>query len=992
VIRGRFNFFIAALLALGLSISALAQQTPTQKPSQTPQTAPQTQQVLPSYEGQNVSSVELAGRPDVNPADYAPLLVQRPGEPFTRAKVDQTIAALKRTGKFHDVQLEVWPELEGVRVILVLQPAMYFGVFEFPGALSRFAYSQLLQITNYPPRGEYTHLDVQRAKQALETFFKRSGYFLSQVQAEVRPDAKHGLVNVIFHSTLKQRAKFGEVQVTGTSQEQAQQLQSALHSLRARLRGAAIRQGKTYKYKTLRNATEYLQNALAKKDYLSAQVQLAGAKYDPESNRADVSFNVQPGPLVHVKVEGAHVWSWTQRKLLPIYQQLGLNPELIQEGRQNLISHFQSKGFFDVKVDSYVKSQSPGETIVYRIEKGPRHKVADVSITGNHHLPEKQLRAVLKVQKARLFSHGTFSEKAVRTTVKNLKSVYQASGFSDVKITPQVTTQDRNVIVTFRIDEGPQDIVSALRIEGNTALSEAQFAPHGLKLTPGKPYSQKFADEDRNEIIAQYLRQGFLTATFRGTARKLPDDPHKLEVVYNIHEGPQVYTATIVTLGRKDTQQKLINHDVTGISVGRPLQENALLESETRLYTRGVFDWAQVDPRRQITTQSQEDVIVKVHEAKRNTLTYGFGFEVINRGGNIPSGTVAVPGLPPIGLPSNFTTSEKTFWGPRGTIEYTRNNLFGKAASFTFTGLAGRLDQNGSVLFTDPLFRWSSWTENISLVGEHNTENPIFNSRQGQIGYELRRPLDAKKTKTLSFRYSFNVTGLSNLLIPELVPPQDRHVRLSTLSSSYIRETRDSPLDAHKGIYQSYEVDINPIALGSNFSFAKLLTQTAYYKQIPFNIVWANSLRIGLEQSFSGSEVPISEKFFSGGGSTLRGFPLNGAGPQNTIPACGNPDDPSTCSLIQVPVGGNQLLIINSELRIPVPIKKGLGIAAFYDGGNVFERIGFHDFAANYTNSIGIGLRYATPVGPIRIDVGHNLNALPGIKATQIFITLGQAF
>ena len=86
------------------------------------------------------------------------------------------------------------------------------------------------------------------------------------------------------------------------------------------------------------------------------------------------------------------------------------------------------------------------------------------------------------------------------------------------------------------------------------------------------------------------------------------------------------------------------------------------------------------------------------------------------------------------------------------------------------------------------------------------------------------------------------------------------------------------------------------------------------------------------------------------------------------------------------------MLIINSELRIPVPIKKGLGIAAFYDGGNVFERIGFHDFAAKYTNSIGIGLRYATPVGPIRIDLGHNLNALPGIKATQIFITLGQAF
>jgi outer membrane protein insertion porin family len=106
---------------------------------------------------------------------------------------------------------------------------------------------------------------------------------------------------------------------------------------------------------------------------------------------------------------------------------------------------------------------------------------------------------------------------------------------------------------------------------------------------------------------------------------------------------------------------------------------------------------------------------------------------------------------------------------------------------------------------------------------------------------------------------------------------------------------------------------------------------------------------------------------------------------------CGNPADPSTCSFIQVPVGGKQLFILNSEFRIPVPLKKGLGVAAFYDGGNVFQHVGFSDFSS-YTNTVGIGLRYATPVGPVRIDVGHNLNGLPGIKATQIFITLGQAF
>jgi outer membrane protein assembly factor BamA len=138
--------------------------------------------------------------------------------------------------------------------------------------------------------------------------------------------------------------------------------------------------------------------------------------------------------------------------------------------------------------------------------------------------------------------------------------------------------------------------------------------------------------------------------------------------------------------------------------------------------------------------------------------------------------------------------------------------------------------------------------------------------------------------------------------------------------------------------------------------------------------------------------VPLSQKFFSGGGSTLRGFPLNGAGPQTTVPACSDANDPSTCSFIRVPTGGSQLLILNSEFRVPVPIKRGLSFVAFYDGGNVFEPIGFSNFTERYSNSVGFGFRYATPVGPVRVDVGRNLNPIEGVKATQIFITLGQAF
>src|SRR5205814_983765 len=174
-----------------------------------------------------------------------------------------------------------------------------------------------------------------------------------------------------------------------------------------------------------------------------------------------------PGPLAHVNVVGAHLWGRTRRKLLPIYQVAGLDPELIQESRQNLISHFQSKGYFDVGVQSDIQKAQNGQTIIFRVTKGSKHKV-----------------------------------------------------------------------------------------------TESTLAPAGLKVTEGQPYSTKRVDEDRSQIMAQYLRLGYLNANFRATAHAIGKDSHRLEVTYNISEGPKVTTASVVTLGAKVTRQSLINKTV----------------------------------------------------------------------------------------------------------------------------------------------------------------------------------------------------------------------------------------------------------------------------------------------------------------------------------------------------------------------------------------------------------------------------------------------
>jgi outer membrane protein assembly factor BamA len=955
-----------------------------------PKTAPATAQILASYQGQNVTSIEIAGRPDLSNDSFRSMYVQQEGQPFDRDKVEQTVAALKT--KFEQVQLQVIPEANGVRILFVLEPAVYFGIFKFPGA-ERFSYSRLMQVSNFPPKAPFNAEEIEQDRQSLVTFFQQEGYFNVTIQPETRIDPEHRIADIFFHVTLNRRARFGAIDIVGTTPEQTAALTHDLQSLLARAQGAAIRPGKAYHRTTLNRATQYLQNKLAKRGLLSAQVKLAGAEYITESNRADIHFTVQPGPVVKVDIRGAHLWPWTRKTLLPEYQGVGVDDESVQEGRQALLSYFQAKGFFDVQVNAQLKQGNDVDTVDYQITKRSKHKVVGVEVNGNSQIKTGDLASRVTVQKSHFLSPGRYSQQLVRASVKNLVGVYQSEGFSSVQVTPTVLNGGGNIRVIFHVTEGPRDIVNSLKIDGADTFLQSQFAPHGLHLARGKPYSQRFVENDRATIVSNYFKAGYLNASFRQTAKIVSkQDPHHIDVVYHITEGPRVTTGSVLTLGRVGTQQRLIDQDIASIKSGAPLTATELLASESHLYDHtGVFDWAEVDPKRDITTQTSEDVLVKVHEGSKNQITYGFGFEVINRGGSVPSGTVAIPNLPPVGLPSTFTTDQKTFYGPRGTFQYTRNDVRGKGESLSLTAFAGRLDQRLAAYYINPNLRWTKWKATNSISFESNQENPIFSSVEELASYQIQRPLDTAGKDTLFLRYSFSQTDLSRVEIPALVPTQDLHVRLSTLAANFTRDTRDNPTDEHKGVLQTVELDFNTTKLGSSVHFAKLTAQFAYYKTISHNMVWANSIRIGLAQPFASSRVPLSEEFFTGGGNSLRGFPLDGAGPQREVPVCSNGSS-TACTLIQVPTGGNELLLINSELRVPLPLKKGLGIVGFYDGGSVFPTVGFHDFSSLYSNNVGLGLRYATPVGPVRIDVGRNLNPVPGIGATQYFISIGQAF
>ncbi len=954
----------------------------------------------PVYDGQTVGEIDLIGNPHRDVEAFRPLVEQKAGEPYSQSKVEASVAALERTGQFPKVEVNIVPDLMGLRLNFLLEPAYYLGMVNFPGAAKTFSYTRLLQVADLPDEDPYDPTRVAASEKALQNFLRRNGYFKAAIHTDREIDDAHQLVNLTFSVALGKQAKVADVAFQGANASEASKLLHSVRSLRARLMGALLKRGKPYTPERIKAATALIKRSLAQQHRLASKVEENPPQYDSETNRVNVSFKVELGPLVTVRVTGARLSmipflsGRRIKQLIPIYSEGTIDRDLVQEGEQNLVDYFQKKGYFNARVETTFDRQAEKISLVYEIDKGAKHKVDRIVFQGNHQIKDQDLLPVVAVKKRHFWfwSHGSVSEKLANQSADNLQALYRDRGFEDAKVKPQIMVHTPGIDVLFNIDEGTQTLVQNGEVVGNESLSLEQLtAPGGLELHSGAPFSPRKLADDRNRISASYLNHGYLNAEVKAAVKRDPQNPHRVEVTYNITEHQMVRVQDVVYLGQKRTRLPLIQK-TANLHGEAPIKRGDLLQAESRLYDLNVFDWSSVGPRKPITDQTEESVLVKNHEAKRNEVIYGFGFEVSHRGGNVPSGTVAVPGGPVVGLGNNqIAPSQSTFASPLGSIVFNRHNMRGLAETWSGTLALSQLDQRALTTYAQPHFIGSQWSSLSTFSLERTTENPLFAASLGDLSFQVERLLNRKNNARLQIRYDFNKTVLSHLLVPELVLPQDMNIHLSTFSGTLLRDTRDKPLDAHRGSFSTLNLGITPTAFGSSANFAKLTGQYAFYKQL-HSVVFANSIRLGLAKSFAGSFVPTSQLYFSGGGSSLRGFPIDEAGPQRIVPFCNVLSQQTGCVNITLPVGGRELFILNSEVRFPLHINKALGGVIFYDGGNVYSAINFQNFANNYTSTVGIGLRYATPIGPIRIDVGRNLNPVSGISATQYYITLGQAF
>jgi outer membrane protein insertion porin family len=638
-----------------------------------------------------------------------------------------------------------------------------------------------------------------------------------------------------------------------------------------------------------------------------------------------------------------------------------------------------------------------------------------------------------------------------------------------------VSVEGENLIITFVVTEGKLTRVAGVETRGNQIYTAEKLREEACPtdLAPGElctiiegPFSRTAARNESDRIRAFYARNGYLDADVQLAIVDLPEKAgdEQVRLIYTVTEADKVFINRIFVNGNIVTNRDAII-DAIPLREGEVLRTDNIAESERILYGTDAFRQVIIRSETAGETASgfkRRDLIIDVEERKRYVMDYGGGFSTDSG----PLGLFEIRNSNLFGkLRQGALRTRASNRQQLLRLEYfdPRFRRYG-ARAFAPLNLSAQYQRDSSVT---RFFRSTIDRGNFGIVQRLNEEGqpidincPLIDPptdtdieicrpkgaptiNRFTVNLETQRDIELKlgtrgqvlTRSTLFLRYNYEDVRLFNiesLLIAPILRP-DRAVRLSRFGATFARDSRDSSFDATRGDFLTFDYAIALKQLGGNLSFSKLQATYRRYYTIPKTrgTVLAAGIQLGLARLYSPTDrndngiiddvdrtLPISERFFSGGSTSLRGFRSEEAGPR--IVVAGGRFRNSNGELVDVdpftvPIGGNALAVVNLEARIAAA--KGFQVVPFYDGGNVFRSVkdifrkqpetGVDpNLQAKWTHSVGLGIRFKTPFGPIAVDYAFMLNppefilnlqnpATPEIfrlKRSQIHFRFGQTF
>ena len=913
------------------------------------------------YEGKAIVEIQFSP-PDqpVDPADLRELVSLKKGTPLHLADIRAAIQKLFGTGYYEDIQVDAEPSGDGVVVRFITQNSWFVGRVSVEGNVSDPPNrGQMVNATGFQLGLPFREESMGAAEESLRKLLVNDGYFENRVTQRIEYEPKTQQAHIHFVVESGPRARYRTPVLNGNLKLAAEKIIAATKWKRRwvggwrTVTGTRTRQG-------LANVRSKYEDA----DRLMATVELQSMDYDRDTRRVTPALNLDAGPKIEIKAIGAKVPTKRLRQDVPVYEERTVDRDLLAEGQRNLRDEFQAAGYFEAEVEFKAqKLLNDRQEIDYLINLGKHHQLVYLDVQGNRYFTDDSIRErMFMTPKSFQFRHGRYSEALRRRDEESIINLYQENGFRDVRVTSKVTDDYRgkagDIAVVVGIQEGPQWFVSHLDVAGIQLLDAASIIPT-LSSSEGQPFSEFNVAADRDAILAFYFTNGFPNASFEWSSKPGPK-PTQVDLRFVVHEGEREFVRDVLVEGLDTTRTGLVVRNLL-LAPGDPLSPIRMAETQRRLYDLGIFakvDMAIQNPDGQA---QRKYVVYDMEEAKKYSIAGGLGAEIARIGGGVTS----------LDAPAGAAG-----FSPRVSLDFTRLNFLGLGHTVSLRTRVSTLERRALIDYLAPRVR-NHDNLDLTFTGLYDDTRDVqtFSAKREEGSVQLSQRVS--KPSTLLYRFSYRRVSVSNLAINTiLIPLLSQPVRVGIFSLNYIQDRRDDPIDAHKGIHNTIDFGFASRFFGSQVDFVRGLASNATYHRLGKKLVLARELTFGdLIPFHYGARtsqpllaVPFPERFFSGGESSDRGFPENQAGPR----------DPTT----GFPIGGTAMLFNKTELRFPV-LGDNIAGVLFHDAGNVYSTLDKLSFRFHQRNqqdfdymvhAVGFGVRYRTPIGPIRLDLAYSIN------------------
>ncbi len=874
-------------------------------------------------------AVLVDGRPA--DADFVQLVPLRAGQDFSPRIADEALRQLYRTGLFADIRI-LRREEEGLSLTVELERRLTVRDVTFRGGEGPAARLPREKVFSIRAGAAYTESKRSRAENEIREALRREGYLSCVVISSVRRVEGHPAMDVLFEVDLGARFTVREISFKGRPILPPAELQALL----------TTGPGQPYNPALLEEDTARLKSAYRALGYPRADVAVRGRVFHEADQTVSLSYFVVPGDRVVIEAVGAKVDTAPLRE---IWEQDVFEDWAVSRSEARILAEMRSRGYVLAAVTSRLERSPDALRVVHAVEPGVKLRLRDVLFEGVRHFTPDELRRELGIG-PRLPVVAVLNGSEAYALPERVAALYQARGFPEARAELGFRPDGLAADVVLTVTEGPRRTIGRVSITGAALFPTADLLAH-IASKPGAAFTSTAVQRDVGRLESYYADRGVRETKIAAAVSRSSENVYGLE--FRIVEGRRFRVDRIVVTGSPLTRRRLIDRQMR-IREGDWAGAEAIQESRRSLEQLGVFSEVRIE---EVPTGPEAvNLIVSLREGQRNQISLGAGLETKNE-------------------PVTLDLGENVI-GPRATAEYIRGNVFGRAAQFSLVGQFSAREKRAVASWEEPyLFGWPVPVALNGWIEREDRESYGFDRRG--ISLTATRPLASGWTSLTTLRWAS--TTLYFLEIEENeVDRQHFPFSATSVSETFLLDKRDDSFNPERGFFFSAALDWAYPLFRAESDYIKTFIKYQVYK--PVFGRWSLSLtgRGGLAMG----RMPIHERFFAGGSNSFRGRSFDRLGPKD--------------ARSDMPVGGKAILVINAELAFPLLASlPDLSGAFFYDVGNVFLHRG--DFSlSGLENAVGFGLRYRTPLGPIRFDLGWNLNAPKDQRQPLAFITIGNVF